>query len=182
MNGYNVKKAAQVAAFFAIAEGGRIGVLKLVKMIYLADRKFLELYDEPILTDQYVSMEHGPVNSTTLNHINGLFGKVDAWEAFMTDRDNYKVGLSREDISVDDLEELSAAEIEVLEAVANEFLRFDGFAVRDYTHKHCPEWEDPNGSSNPIPLERILKFLGKENPDAILGEILSQRSLDIATA
>ena len=40
--GYDVKKAAQVAAFFAIEAGGKINILKLTKLMYLADRDHLE--------------------------------------------------------------------------------------------------------------------------------------------
>src|SRR6478672_1543419 len=35
--GYNVRKAAQVTAFFAKKEGGAIEVLKVAKLLYLAD-------------------------------------------------------------------------------------------------------------------------------------------------
>ncbi len=69
---YNARKAAQVAAFFALSEGGKINVLKLVKLIYLADRSAMEAFEAPILNDKFVSMDHGPVNSITLNLINGL--------------------------------------------------------------------------------------------------------------
>ena len=47
--GYDVRKAAQVAAFFAIKAGGKINKLRLVKLIYLADRQFMIRYDEPML-------------------------------------------------------------------------------------------------------------------------------------
>ena len=50
--GYNVRKAAQVVAFFAIRQGGRINVLKLSKLVYLSDRAFVEKYDVPILYDK----------------------------------------------------------------------------------------------------------------------------------
>jgi uncharacterized phage-associated protein len=64
---YNARKAAQVAAFFAKAQGGKINVLKLVKLIYLADRLALETFEHPILEDKFVSMDHGPVNSITFS-------------------------------------------------------------------------------------------------------------------
>ena len=60
---FNARKAAQVGAYFAKASGGKINVLKLVKLIYLADRHSMELYDAPILNDVFVSMNKGPVNS-----------------------------------------------------------------------------------------------------------------------
>jgi hypothetical protein len=53
---YNVRKAAQVTAFFAKKQGGAIDVLKVAKLLYCS----------------IVSMPHGPVTSMTLNYINGL--------------------------------------------------------------------------------------------------------------
>lgn len=176
--GYNIRKAAQVAAFFASKSGGAINVLKLAKLVYLADREFLKKYDLPILFDKLVSMPHGPVNSMTYNYVNGYEEERDGWSKFVNDRSGYRLGLARPDISVDDLDELSEAELDVLEAVWGQFGQMLPFQLRDYTHEHCPEWEDPHGSSNPIPYQRVLKFLGKEHSVEIESEIESLRSLD----
>jgi uncharacterized phage-associated protein len=56
-----------MAAFFAKKEGDVIPVLKLTKLLYLADREALARYGEPITYDLPVSMEHGPVLSRALN-------------------------------------------------------------------------------------------------------------------
>jgi uncharacterized phage-associated protein len=176
--GYNVRKAAQVTAFFAIKQGGAIEVLKVAKLLYLADREFMSRYNFPILFDCFVSMPHGPVTSMTLNYINGMEEQRDHWEDFVVGRAGNKVGVSRQDMSFDELDELSDAEVHVLEATWDQFGHMSSWAVRSYTHANCPEWEDPHGSSNPIPYERVLKFLHKENSAEIADEIESQRSLD----
>src|SRR4051794_10441774 len=115
LSGYNVRKAAQVGAFFAQRAGGKINVLLLSKLVYLADREFMRRYDCPILFDHLVSMPHGPVNSLTLNYVNG-FLQDDNWDKFLSGRESYTVALSSPGIVIDDLDELSGAEIEVLEA------------------------------------------------------------------
>ena len=176
--GYNIRKAAQVTAFFAIKQGGAIEVLKVAKLLYLADREFMSRYNFPILFDCFVSMPHGPVTSMTLNYINGMEEQRDHWEDFVVGRAGNKVGVSRQDMSFDELDELSDAEVHVLEATWDQFGHMSSWAVRNYTHANCPEWEDPHGSSNPIPYERVLKFLHKENSAEIADEIESQRSLD----
>lgn len=168
---FNIRKAAQVAAFFARAEGGRINVLKLIKLIYLADRKHLEDFDWPILNDKYVSMAHGPVNSIAFDYINGCQLERDSWELFVTDRDHYDVGVAREDISDDELDELSKAELKTLNQVWGEFGGMTKYQIRDWTHDNLPEWEDPEGSSSPIPYERILKFLGKAHAAELDAEL-----------
>lgn len=178
MRGFKVRKAAQVAAFFAMAEGGSINVLKLVKLIYLADRRFLEKHDCSILNDRLVSMPHGPVNSLTYGYIDGFLNRREDWDAFITDRENHKVALANPDITIDDLDELSRAELRVLKEVAAKFRKYTGYRLRDYTHRHCPEWEDPNGSSNPIPYERLLKHLGKRHSVEIADSIEGEYELD----
>ncbi len=169
--GFNVRKAAQVAAFFALSEGGSINVLKLVKLIYLADRKFLELYDAPILYDHLVSMPHGPVNSWTYNYIQGEEESRENWDTFVTDRANHNISIAGSDISLDALDELSRAEVRVLTETAAKYKNYTGFQLRDLTHQICPEWEDPSGSSATIPYVRILKYLNKPNASEIADEI-----------
>lgn len=175
--GYSTRKAAQVAAFFAMSEGGSINVLKLAKLLYLADREHLGRFDMPILFDQFVSMDHGPVTSTTLDYVNGYQEDRANWDAFVTDRAQYAVGVASSGLGPDDLDELSDAELETLKHVWTQFGHMDRYTVRDWTHANCGEWEDPNGSSTPIPYERVLKFLGKEHHALIAQEIEAIRSL-----
>jgi len=163
-NWYNARKASQVAAFFCCKEGGQANVLKLTKLIYLADRHHIGRYGYPIIDDEYVSMPHGPVNSMTLNYIDGNI-ESEAWAEFICDRENHDVAAVRE-VAEEDLDELSEAEIESLNAVWNKFGGLGKYEIRDWTHKNCPEWEDPNGSANAISYEMILKFLGVENVEA----------------
>jgi len=154
---FNTRKAAQVAAFFCEKQGGDIPVLKLVKLIYLADRHFMSECGFPITNDQHVSMQHGPVNSITYDLIGGGV-EVGDWSDLISDREGHVVGLAR-DLTDDDKDELSDAELDALEAVWNDFGSMTKYAIRDWTHKNCTEWEDTNGSSIPIPLERTLRFL-----------------------
>ena len=170
-DGYNIRKAAQVAAYFALKDGGSINVLKLAKLLYLGDREHLSRHDFPILFDNFVSMDHGPVTSVTLNYVNGFKEDRNNWDTFITDRSGYAVGVARADILVDELDELSDAEIETLGFVWDKFGSMTKYGLRDWTHDNCAEWEDPHGSSNPIPYERVLKFLGKQHSSEIAEQI-----------
>lgn len=181
-NSFNVRKAAQVAAYFALEHGGKIDVLKLVKLIYLADREFMTRYDCMILNDKFVSMDHGPVNLMTLNYIDGCTQDRRNWDAFISDRDGYAVGLTKPNMKLEELDELSDAEVEVLGQVWGEFGHMNKWEIRDYTHENCPEWEDPEGSSAPIPYERVFKFLGKKNGDYLARRIRSEREIDTLLA
>jgi len=178
MQGYNVRKTAQVVAFFAIKEGGEINVLKLAKLLYLADRRFLDLYDYPILFDKLVSMRHGPVNSLTLDYINGEAAGAD-WDAFIAGRANYNVGLKNKTLTFEKLDELNDAEIEVLEETYRKFGGMDQYALVKFTHNpgNCPEWEDPDGSSATIPYARVFKYLGKKESAMLAQAIEEERFL-----
>lgn len=138
----------------------------------------LDTFEAPILHDKFVSMDHGPVNSITLNFINGLSDDRADWNFFITDRADHFIGLTNKEIKIQDLDELSPAEIKILELVWNRFGKMNQYELRDYTHKNCPEWEDPKGSSAPIPVERIFKFLGKADSDALASKLESERIMD----
>jgi len=179
--GYNARKAAHVAAYLALKAGGSINVLKLVKLVYLADRQFLAEYDEPILFDRLVSMEHGPVDSSLLSLINGEV-EHPQWASIISAKANHVVGLN-ETIGMDTLDELSDAEVEVLNTVWHQFGHMNQWQLRDYTHDNCPEWEDPFKSSYVIPYERVFKYLGRgEHSEALERDIKTRIELDNALA
>ena len=171
--GYNARKAAQAAAFYSLSEGGSVNVLKLCKLLYLTEREFMDRYDEPMFYDRLVSMDHGPVPSITLNLINGL-SEHDDWNEFVKDRADNTVGTA-DGITFDSLNELSKADTEILSYLWGKFGGMDGFELRDYTHENCPEWENPHGSSDPIPHVRVFKNLKKEDSEALSDDIKSHR-------
>jgi hypothetical protein len=136
--GYDPEKAEQVAAFFVIKARGFISKLRLVKLIYLADRAFVDQYDEPMLYDRLVSMPLGPVNSITLTLFNGDLGGPNIGtlvERHARDR----IELVEGDLNVDDLRLLSDAEIEVLEEVWLEHQHKTIPALLNCVHG-LPEW------------------------------------------
>lgn len=173
---FNVRKAAQVAAFFALKQGGQIYVLKLVKLIYLSDRKFMGKYDVPIIGDQLVSMTHGPVNSMTYDYVKGTAESAE-WDQFVSDRAGHMVGIANRDLSEENLDELSDAEVRILEETWAEFGHMGRFDLRDYTHVHCPEWDDPHGSSIPIQYAHVFKFLGKDNSAVLEDQVFAERRI-----
>ena len=159
---FNEKKAAHVAAFFLFRGGGKMDVLKLMKLMYLAERSSLKTFGEPMIGDAPFAMEHGPVLSRTLDHINGFVQSVpDGWDAWVSDKENHMLALNRQinDEKID-LHSLSDADLEILSELWAEYGHLSGFALSDLTHEICTEWEDPEGSSIPIPPTRILRCVG----------------------
>ncbi|MDB5243909.1 MAG: hypothetical protein JWP57_4535 [Spirosoma sp.] len=174
--GFNTRKSAQIAAFFAREAGGTIAVLKLVKLIYLADRENLELYDFPITGDTLVSMTHGPANSDTLDCINGKAAEHGDWEEFVADRDGHDVRVARP-VTDEDLDELSRAELGTLASTWRRFGKMTKYEIRNWTHENLPEWQDPNGSSVPIPYSKIFALFGRSDPVDLERALHSERSL-----
>lgn len=168
--GYNARKAAQTIAYLAIKNGREpMHVVQVAKLVYLADRESIRRFGFPILDEARVSMKHGPVNLRTYEHINGEEDPTqNGWGEFLSDRAGHTVGLANAALDDDDLDELSDAEVHVLDSVWDQFGNMPVWGpegIRDWTHNpnNVPEWEDPGSSLSSIPLERIMRHVGVEN-------------------
>ncbi len=177
--GYDVSKAAQVIAFFAMKEGRPINILKVTKLAYLAERESMARFDEPMCYDKFASLPEGPVPSITLNLMNGSF--FDArWRRFVGARKGYNIPLARADLTISDFDHISEADLDILEHLWKRFGHMDGYALRDWTHvaSNVPEWVDPEGSSNPIEHKTVYEKLGKRDPVALVESIEEFRALN----
>lgn len=164
---FDERKVAQAAAFLVNKRGGRMSVLKLMKLLYLADREAIRRFGLPISGDKYASLPHGPILSATYSLITGEANSAEnGWEFWISDRENHEVALER-DASRDSLTDLSNAEIAVLDAVWAQFGHMTRWEIRDYTHDktHVPEWDDPNGSAKPLHLRSIMQAVGKSKDE-----------------
>lgn len=175
-NGFNCLKAAQIAAWFALKEDGQINRLKLMKLMYLAERESISRYDMPMLLDKYVSMKHGPVLSQTYDLAKGE-QQNENWDSWIRSVGGYQLGCVFE--GTPNFDALSKADINVLQAVWDEYGHLDRFELAKKTHEEsiCPEWEDPGDSAFPIPLKRILHLMNKEKSDELADEIEAYRNL-----
>jgi uncharacterized phage-associated protein len=181
-NWFPTRKAAQVVAYFANAAGGSINVLRATKLVYLADRRSMEQREHPITGDNLVSMPFGPVNTYTYSYMNGQAkDRIDQWAEFIAPRREYDIPLARK-VSADDLDELSRADLKILKETWDEFKDTDRFDLAEWTHKFCPEWRDPNGSSIPIDFATVFKRLKKDDPVELAEQIQAERSLVLQLA
>jgi len=177
--GYDVSKAAQVVAYFALKSDERkINILKVAKLLYLAERTFMEWYDEPMFYDKLTSMPDGPVTSITLDLIKGHVGHP-TWLRYVAPRQGYFVGTANGIDETAKLIDLSAADIEILNHLWGKFGGLNQYQLRDWTHEeeNIPEWVDPNGSSYPILHRDVFEFLGKENVEFLAQQIDQHREL-----
>jgi uncharacterized phage-associated protein len=166
---YEPRKAAQMIAYLILKSGeGKLNVLKAIKLVYLVDRESIKRFGFPVLDEKRCSMPHGPVNSMTYGYVAGDYDPdLTGWSEFLLDRENHNIALANDAIQADDLDELSDADIECADAVWEAFGRMNQWQLRDWTHNphNVPEWEDPQGGSTVIPLQRILNAVGVPNAE-----------------
>ena len=149
-----------------------IQYIKLIKLMYLSDRKSVELYDRTISNDDLFSMDNGPVLSRLLNLIHGDCAKdlQDRWnKCFSTV--GYDIRISGENAK-NLVDRLSKAETNIIDGVVGEFGQRDVWdLINNYLHM-LPEWKDPHGSSIPIKLADLMRALDKNEDEisAVLDE------------
>ena len=157
---FDERKAAHAAAYLLSLHDGRMSYIKLIKLMYLADRRaFLET-GYPITGAAMVSMPKGPVLSEVYDLITWGEEAESPWSELISAPSNWEVSLKR----TPDLKQLSEYEVEVLDAVFAEFGRWDRWALVRYTHD-LPEWRDPGESSFPIDARVILREAGRSDED-----------------
>lgn len=178
---FNEQKTAQMAAFFlGKTEEKQMPHLKLMKLLYLADRESVRLSGWLMTGDYMVSMPHGPVLSQTLNLMDGDVESVPGgWEYWVSDKENHELSLRRS-FAQDDLDEISRAEMNVLSSVWVKFGSMGRWEIRDWTHEHCGEWTDPRGSSRPIRFYDLAIAVGfdTETADVISQRMCEERRMD----
>jgi uncharacterized phage-associated protein len=165
-------KATQAAARLLQARGGTMDYLKLLKLLYLADRTALLELGRPISYDRYVSMPHGPVLSRTYDLI---VAEPDPehpsyWGQVISEPSGYTVTLMGDAPR----DQLSRAEEKILDDVFAAFGRWNRWRLRDYMHG-LPEYREPQASSSPIEIRDVLLGQGvsPEDADAIRDELIA---------
>lgn len=152
---FNEAKATEAAAYLLNKRGGRMSYLKLIKLLYLADRKALLRWARPITTDRYVSMNKGPV----VSQIYGLILEEPEpesrsfWRQYISGPVNYEVTLVNRNVPS---EELSLAEEQLLDEIFDEYGHQSRWDLVDFCHR-LPEWKDPCGGAIPINYGDIFR-------------------------
>jgi uncharacterized phage-associated protein len=151
-----------MAAYFLYrTDGGQMEHVKLMNLMYLADRKAIDLFGFSISNDEYWAMKMGPVLATVLNLMSGFedLGSQKVWAEWVSAKENYQVSHQKK-VTENDLDELADEEIAVLRDVFNEFGKWAMQNLINYTHQ-LREWIDPGNSRLPITIRDILEALGK---------------------
>lgn len=155
---FNDKKTAQAAAHLLRLHGGSMEYLKLIKLMYLADRKMLVEHGITITGDTMKSMKHGPVLSNVFDLISVGQAHLDSeWFQLITPPTNYKVSLRPETGGAPKNDELSEFEMDLLKDLHERYGAMDQWKLVEHLHKELPEWKDPGESSSIISPVDILR-------------------------
>ena len=155
---FNFEKSLQAAAYLLHLEDGKMPYLRLLKLLYIAERELLAQKATPLTGDIYKAMEHGPVLSHVYDLIKGNGARSAEWERFIT-RAGYAVKLVRPP----GRGELSGDVIDKLDEVSSRNREKGNWEIRDLTHDF-PEWKKNypgDGGAALIPLDDILEAQGE---------------------
>lgn len=150
---FDEQKAAEASSCLLSANGGCLPYMKLIKLLYIADRRSLTMYHSSITTDSYFSMKFGPVPTSILDCIKHAdeYPSDSPWNSSIKTR-GYDVILKK----TFSQRFLSQEERDLLETVNSEYKGKDQFDLSDITHAF-PEWYNPGDSRIPLPIEDILQ-------------------------
>jgi uncharacterized phage-associated protein len=158
---FDFDKTLQAAGVLLDADGGRMEFMRLVKLLYVADRELIAETGQTLTGDRALAMKTGPVLSRLYDTIHGQSPQADRWADFIQ-REGYQVVLKQKP----GRQKLSRREITKLLDVTERFRQLDSFDLSEETHKF-DEWQRHyhEGAVTPIPWEEVLRAQGK--PDMI---------------
>jgi uncharacterized phage-associated protein len=171
---FDETKATQAAAFFLNLRGGQMHYIKLIKLMYLADREALLRWGAPITSDRYVSMRNGPV----LSHVKNLITEDQAkpfWSQYISaPMGDYEVQLLKQAPT----DRLSRAEENLMREIFEQYGHRNRWDLIDNVMHKLPEWQDPGVGTVPIQIRDILEAAGESEEEirALLKELRSFES------
>ena len=169
------KKITQIINYFALRQGNGDPVpeLKIIKLIWAADRFHLRKYARTVTYDNYVAMAKGPVGSATKDvaEFETNYGNVNDDDIKYTER-YFKFYQTNGDgyisaIASTDTDELSETDVEALNFAWDNFGSMSTQEIIDFTH-HYPEWkkhEHALFSERRVEKINLLDFF--QNPENI---------------
>jgi uncharacterized phage-associated protein len=174
----DVEKAIQAVGVLLRREGKNASRLRLLKLLYIADRMCIQKTGVPILGSKIVAMRHGPLHSEVLDLVNGQHTEEPSWSRHFRNVGR-NVALQREP----GVGRLARQEIELLNQVADERVGHDDWDVAVETHTY-QEWRDayPDREANtsqPISWAKLIDAVGRTaDKDAILQDMEDSNAFD----
>lgn len=154
----NNKKITQIASLLLHLGSNEMSKMKLIKLMYLAERESLQKRGFPLTWDKAYSLSHGPILSHTLDLINEYIID-DYWKQHIK---HGKEANIVELIKIADLSELSNNEIELIENIFKVYGQYSASRLRELTHEFEEYKESTGNQRYPIEYADILNATDSE--------------------
>jgi uncharacterized phage-associated protein len=175
---FSTRKTLQAAGVLLRLSRDRMSLLRLLKLLYIADREHLRKSQRPIVGTRPIAMKNGPLHSEVYNLIKGEHLDEPLWSEFIR-REGYEVELEKDP----GRSELSAAEVRTLTDTFERYLSFDEWDLVEITHDF-PEWiknypDESENISRTIPFVDLLDAVGlQDHKQAILDDLREEAAMD----
>jgi uncharacterized phage-associated protein len=161
------KKATQAVARLIERSGTPIDYLRVIKLVYLADRESVIQRGLPIVGGHYYSMRKGPVISEVMNFVTEQ--NAPDWKDVISPRYGNEIRLQRHP----DFGALSQAEMEILDEVVRAHSSRTTEELVEWCHQNCTEYEKVESRDRkPITVESILRAIGK--PASLIRRVVKE--------
>lgn len=127
------------ALHYILSKTKRAGKIKLIKLVYLADKYHLLKYARTVTNDDYYAMQFGPVGTTVkdvLTFDKDMLAKEYKYLSKRISRSGKEFEAIPSRLKYD---HLSESDLEALDFVAAKFGKMTGTQLINYTHLY-PEW------------------------------------------
>jgi uncharacterized phage-associated protein len=162
---FKIDKTMQAIATLLHFHGTReMSYLRMLKLLYIADRESLKETGRPITGDHMVAMEHGPVLSGVLDLIKGEHRAWRDWSEFFK-KNGYRIEMTNDPGNG----KLSKYEISKLRELTQRYADKNEWDMVEIVHTF-EEWKknNPGKSSKPIPLDHVLEAVGRADDKAAI--------------
>ncbi len=154
----DITKLTQAAAFLLKKHNGFITRIRLLKLLYIADRELIRETHRPLTGDSPVAMDRGPVLSHTYDLLKGAATGVDVWNQYIVQVAPFTHKL----LADPGVGKLSKIELSKLDELVERYWFVDDDELSELTHAF-PEWTrnaPPPKAMRPIPTQHVLEALG----------------------
>lgn len=170
---FDSRKTTQAAAILLSMKGGVMDRMRLLKLLYLADRELLAARGRTLTGDRAVAMNYGPVLSHTYNLVNRSEHSPEDW-------DQYILSVSKKVVLRGDpgRGELSEREVDKLKEVSERYRKMTTLGLSALTHEFS-EWAQnfvPD-TSTLIPWSDALRGAGGADKIEIYEARLKEQDL-----
>lgn len=175
---FSVQKTIQAVGVLLRQARGRMEYLRLLKLLYIADREHLRDFQRPIVGTRLVAMKNGPLHSEVYDLVKGEHLAEQLWSEYVR-REGHEVELLKDP----GVSELSAAEVRTLTTISDRYQAVSEWDLVEITHDF-PEWienypDDSENTSHIIPFEGLLNAIGlQQDKPAILNDLQETARMD----